>query len=460
MIYALVVAQPALLAAQTNISGIVRDSLAGRPFMGATVQLVPSATPWATGRTMKTDSIGRYAFAGVLPGRYVLGFQHPRLDSLGMDAVSRTVEVSKAVPILRADLALPSGRTFVTTLCGARTDTTTGALIGRVFNADDGASLIGGNVVVRWAELRIDNGGVRSVPQQVVVSFGGDGRYVACGVPTDAPLQVQARTGSATATDPAAKLVTSGEIEVTFTPQIPLLHRDLLIATPVADSTLAAANAARLSGRVIAADGTPVSGARIAVHGTTIAVTADSNGAFRASGIPPGTRALDVTAIGYAPARASADFRPNREAAITVRIGGKVATLGAVKVTGTSGADRGGFLARRARGVGYFLDANTMEQRGAQSVSQALQTAPSLRGNGFDTANPTRPRISGRGNCTPTVYLDGLPMRDGLGGVDDLVTIRRVGGVEVYANPAEAPPQYASRSSCATVLVWTRSYVP
>ena len=90
----------------------------------------------------------------------------------------------------------------------------------------------------------------------------------------------------------------------------------------------------------------------------------------------------------------------------------------------------------------------------------ALTTAPSLRGNGFDTANPTRPRISGRGNCTPTAYLDGQAIQDGLGGIDDLLTVRRVGAIEVYSNPGEAPPQFRSNGTCAVIVVWSRSYVP
>ncbi len=455
--------QPAWLPAQVNISGFVRDSLAGTPFKGASVQLVPSATPWATGRTIKTDSIGRYAFAAVPPGRYLIGFQHPRLDTLGMDAVSRTLDVSAAVPILRADLALPSGQTFVTTLCGARTDST-GAVIGRVLNADEDVALSGGTVVVRWAELRVDNGGIRPVPKQVVVAFGSDGRYVACGVPTDAPFQLQARTGAVPAGDSASRPSTSGEIEVSFPPKVPLVHRNLLIATapPGVAATAAATTPSgnsRLSGRVIAADGTPVPNARVAVKGTTLVATADSSGAFRIGGIAAGTRALEVTALGYTPMRTSADFRPNRETTITIPFGAKVATLGSVKVTGAA-ADRSGFQKRRTAGIGYFLDANTIEQRGAMNVAMALQTAPSLRVNGADTQNPGRPRISGRNQCTPTVYMDGLLLRGGLADVDDVLTVRRVGGIEVYANPSEAPPQYASRSDCATILVWTRAYVP
>jgi len=296
----------------------------------------------------------------------------------------------------------------------------------------------------------------------VVVAFGSDGRYVACGVPTDAPLLVQARTAAASSTDTTSRRATSGEIEVTFPPKVPLLHRNLLIATtaPVAAASATAPSGnSRLSGRIIAADGSPVPNARIAVQGTDLAATADTNGAFRVAGVSAGTRAIEVTALGYIPVRSSADFRPNRETTITIPIGAKVATLGSVKVTSTA-VDRSGFMKRRAQGVGYFLDANTIEQRGAMNVAMALQTAPSLRVNGADTQNPGRPRISGRGYCAPTVYMDGLLMRDGLTDVDDLLTVRRVGGIEVYANPSEAPPQYVGKSDCATILVWTRAYVP
>jgi Carboxypeptidase regulatory-like domain len=453
---------PSVLIAQTNVSGFVRDSLSGKPLAGAVIQLVPSATPWAAGRTVRSDSIGRYAVDTVAAGMYLIGFQHPRLDSLGLDAVSRTISIDRGIRILRADLALPSGRTFVTSLCGARTDSS-GAIIGRVFNADDQATISAGQVVVRWTDLRVGTSGVRRVPVQVAAAVGTDGRYVACGVPTDAPLLVQARSRNADTTKaPGA----SGEIELSFASNVPLLHRDLLIASqetpanaPGAARVTPRQGTARIAGRVTASDGTPVNNARITIHGTDVAVTSDSTGAFRANGLPAGTRALEVMALGYAPIRSSVDLRPNRESAISLSVGAKVNTLTGVEVVGAP-ADRSGFTKRRAQGLGFFLDANTMERRGAQNVAQALTAAPTLRGNGFDTQNPSRPIISGRNNCTPSAYLDGQLLRDGLGGIDDVLTIRRVGGVEVYPSPMEAPAQFRGVGSCAVILVWTRSYVP
>ena len=464
MVWFIAALTPVVLHAQTSISGFVRDSLSGTPLVGASIQLVPSATPWLAGRMVTSDSIGRFRIDTVAPGKYLIGFQHPRLDSLGLDAVNRTIDVDRAIRFQRVDLALPSGRTFVATLCGGRADST-GAIIGRVSSAEEGTPVASGSVVVRFAQMRIDNGGVRKVQTQALAPFGSDGRYVACGIPTDAPVLVQARAGAG---ETLGKQGMSGEIEIVFTPNVPLAHRDLLIAMRTADSTVGAGAApratlartgtARLTGRVISGDGKPVSGARVSVQDTDAFATSDSIGAFRVAGLPTGTRTVDVIAIGYAPVRASADLRPNRETPVTINIGNKVTTLSGVNVTAKP--DRSGFVKRRATGNGYYLDANEIEARGAQSVASALTTAPSLRGNGFDTANPTRPRISGRSNCTPSAYLDGMQIRDGLGGIDDLLTIRRVGGIEVYSNPAEAPPQFRGSSNCAVVVVWTKSYVP
>lgn len=456
-------ALPALLSAQTSISGFVRDSLSGKPLGGATIELVLSATPSAAGRTVKSDSIGRYRIDTVPAGQYLIGFQHPRLDSLGLDAVTRTIDVDRVIRYQRVDLALPSGRSFVTTLCGARADST-GAIIGRVFSADDDTPIASGSVVVRFAQMRVDGGGVRRVQNQVLAPFGSDGRYVACGVPTDAPVLLQARVGTGEA---QGVIGVSGAIEIVFAPQVPLVHRDLLIATRAADSTsgavspprgtLSRTGTARLSGRVLAGDGTPVMGARVSVQDTEVSATTDSTGAFRAAGLPSGTRTVDVIAIGYAPVRSSADLRANRETPLTVNIGAKITTLTGVQVTAKP--DRSGFGRRRSAGTGYYLDANQIDARGSTSVASALTTVPSLRGNGFDTANPTRPRISGRNNCVPTAYLDGMQMRDGLGGIDDVLAIRRVGGIEVYSSAAEAPPQFRGAANCAVVLVWTTGYV-
>ncbi|MEO7822498.1 MAG: carboxypeptidase-like regulatory domain-containing protein, partial [Gemmatimonadaceae bacterium] len=68
-----------------TISGVVHDSIARQPLGGATIQLVTDSLPRFI-RAAVSDSLGRFALGDVPPGRYKLGFLHPLLDSLGVDA--------------------------------------------------------------------------------------------------------------------------------------------------------------------------------------------------------------------------------------------------------------------------------------------------------------------------------------------------------------------------------------
>src|SRR5512138_941129 len=85
-------------AAQTNgprdnagatVSGVVRDSIANSPLADATVQLIASDDPARFERTTTSDSLGRFILRDVPLGRYMLGFFHPVLDSLGVEAPLR-----------------------------------------------------------------------------------------------------------------------------------------------------------------------------------------------------------------------------------------------------------------------------------------------------------------------------------------------------------------------------------
>jgi hypothetical protein len=56
------------------------------------------------------------------------------------------------------------------------------------------------------------------------------------------------------------------------------------------------------------------------------------------------------------------------------------------------------------------------------------------------------------------VLLDGAPV-DAAFAIDQLVLPEQLGGVEVYADAAFAPPEYyvaAGRPNCSVVLLWTQ----
>ncbi len=477
LLLALLLARPA--GAQVHVMGTVRDSLTGLPFTGAVVDLVPTASPWLAGYSTRADSAGRFSFAQVDAGTYHFGFQHPRLDSLGMDPVVRTLEVRASRARITADLALPTARTFARTLCRARTDNS-GLLLGRVLDARDGSVIRSGTVLIRWGELSVGADGVRNDQAQRAATVRDDGRFIACGVPTDGPIEVQAVAG--TLTDPSwvQPRITSGIVELTFDYDTPLRHRDLFVAPELRDSvpTEPAPERARqggvtvrrgaghIAGRVVAEDGRPVRGARVVVREAGAESVSDSSGAFRLTRLPLGTQTVEVIGLGLVPMRLAADVLPDHDATITIRTSRRVATLD--EVTVRSARDFSGFARRKRSSSGTFLTAADIERKGVFSVGEALINVPGLRYLGIDPTT-NRPAIGGRFGCGPRFYLDGL--RVSLADIDGMLGIREIGAIEVYANSSEAPPQYTGpafasgatknlAAQCASVIVWTKAQVP
>jgi Carboxypeptidase regulatory-like domain/TonB-dependent Receptor Plug Domain len=496
------------IRAQAVVSGVVRDSVYGRPFAGATIELVPAQAPWMQGYTARSDSSGRFSIADVAAGKYLFGFLHPRLDSLGMDQVTRTLDVKPAQTRVTADLALPSARTLAAMLCSTRRDNV-GVLLGRVYDARDGRAISVGTVLVKWGELSVGDSGVRNDAAQRSATVHDDGRFIACDVPVDAPLLVQAVAGNIA--DPAwvAPRTTSGLIEMQFSYDVPLLHRDLFVGPRerdvrgvLADSAAGATlrGSARLVGHIIADNGKPVAGARVVVREAGAEFVTDTSGAFRLTGLPLGTHTVEVIALGYSPMRTAVDLRPDADAVALFHPSRRVQTLDEVTVRST-GRDLTGFERRRRRVTGVFLTAADIERKGANSVGEALMGVPGLRYIGTDPLTG-RPTVGGRSGCAPLFFLDGIRQKGGLADIDSFVSIGDVGGIEVYNNPSEAPPQFAggpdanvagvgvggtlgavptgvsSRAAsragdglnaaaprtvvgaCATVVTWTRSRVP
>src|SRR6476620_10526146 len=69
------------LGAQTGatVSGVVRDSIAGTPIVGASVQLVGAERGGQLVRSAVSDGNGRFQLNDVPNGRYKVGFFHSRL---------------------------------------------------------------------------------------------------------------------------------------------------------------------------------------------------------------------------------------------------------------------------------------------------------------------------------------------------------------------------------------------
>jgi protocatechuate 3,4-dioxygenase beta subunit len=490
------VSAPPLLA-QANIDGVVRDSLSGRTLAFASVQLSRVDAPTAAGRSVMTDANGHFVIDSVSPGKYLFGFFHPRLDSLGFDAVTRPLTVTAGWQTLTQDLALPSAQTLARELCGAM-DSTTGVLVGRVLRASDGETVGRGHVVVQWRELTVAKTMVADSIRVVPASITSDGRYVACRVPTDATLSVIALADSATAP------VRSASITVRFAAKTPLLHQDLLLpggAVAVTGAHALGRGTASLVGRVLQSSGSPIAGARVIVRDAAVldslAVT-DSTGTYRFRSLRGGTYPVDVMKLGMAPTRASVNLRDARTATADFTLEPLAYELDGVRVYAAYSHEAAGFAKRRASRSksAFFMTADEVAKEGKMLTSMVLLRAPMLGQFGSNASG--RPVIAGPLGCDPLVFVDGIqesgPFKMGApraaaiqsafagtydgqvqkvpaGGapatqeraagfdLDNWIRPSNIGGIEVYG-PGSAPARFSDDNlRCASVVIWTKSVV-
>lgn len=480
---------PAAAGAQlATIQGSVLDSVGRRPLAAAHVQLV-LATDRSRGRSATTDSSGQYRFDDVAPGRYVIGFVHDALDSLGLDipGVPLVVSVGReyAVP-----LAIPSPATLVARLCHADpARDSTGLFLGRIRHAGGGPAAVGG-VQVSWTELRFTRQGIRRMAPTERAEAGEDGWFAVCGVPLGTPFVARGWSGADS----------TGLLELDLPPG-GLLRRDLLVGrattTVTAQTTesvqrrdglpptmrrdtTALARSARgtgsLRGTVRVLTGAPLSDVRIGVWGTGLETVTDGSGAFSLDSVPEGSQTLVARSIGLVPYRAVVDVLPGAPTTHDVTLAPFVAALDTVRVRVDRVIDswRSGFNARRTRGFGEFLDEGEIALRNPQQVSDLFRDMAGvdiLTHGAFGRKVVMRGRAGGL-FCIPAVFVDGLRFytgqaRPGSGTTDmmeytgtaDLefvVNPRDIKAIEVYAHDSSIPLEYDDpRDGCGSIVIWT-----
>src|SRR5688500_7303541 len=317
-------------AQATSIGGVVFDSLSMRGLAGATVQLV-TAGGEASSRSAKSDAQGRFEFADVPVGAYLLGFFHPKLDSLGLTSETLRLDVRTEQP-MQTRLNVPSGRTIAKNVCGASfVSDATGLLLGFVRGVDNSMPRPAAKVTVRWAELVIDKGSIRRVISTLDATSNATGQFAVCGVPLGAAVLVHA----------AAAPDSSGTFEVTL-PASALLHRDVFVA-PVTRMRIRSLDAmpdiqllrgsGRIRGKVLGSNRRAVRGASVTVPGTGIETRSDDDGEFSLSGLPGGTHTLEVRAIGFVPTQMPVDIMVGQAEAAEVELAAIAVTLDTVRVT-------------------------------------------------------------------------------------------------------------------------------
>ncbi|MEO8193132.1 MAG: carboxypeptidase regulatory-like domain-containing protein [Gemmatimonadales bacterium] len=463
-----------------TVSGVVRDSIARMPLADAIVQLVAADRSADFIRTAVSDSLGRFTLTDVPGGRYALGFFHPVLDSLGVQAPLRDVYVDGQRPV-HADLGIPSPARLRAAICGVRYASGSGALlVGVVRNARDGAPVAGVTVIGEWVELSLGRDGVLRRLAHLVATTGENGWFAMCNVPSAGTVALTASRG-ADSTD---------FIEV----QVPaegFLRRELYLGsarTVATGSTDQRADAAgqssgrmhvgdgRLSGTVVtAAEGRPLAGAQVSITDGP-QTRANERGEWTLVDAPVGTRMLEIRALGYYPERRHVHVIPGAEP-VRVALSTLKAVLDTVKVRATRfyNRDRSGFQERRHVGVGRYLTPADIARRPATFTSDLFRTVSGVR-IGFasdtlmsdmvlavspDDMSTTDRRILMKGIsgdwCAPAIYMDGLHMPGfDADAIDAWVRPRDVSGIEIYSE-ASVPSEFQQkRSGCGSIVIWRK----
>ncbi|AHG89578.1 TonB-dependent receptor plug [Gemmatirosa kalamazoonensis] len=445
--------------AQGTIVGTVYDSLSRGPLRGAEVAL-DATNGVGVPRSVTTDASGGFRFDSVTAGEYALSFSHPTLDSLGIGVAPARVRVGSDTSALH--LATPSLRTIARRACPGLEPDTAGMLVGRVRRTSDGAP-VPARVAVQWSEWEPAGKSVTTRLHTIAVRTTDGGAYVACGVPNDVVVTVQALARSA---DSAA--VEEGEVQVDLHDKV-VTMQDLAVAPSLRAAAQSGARAAGTATLVLVvrdAEGKPVSTAHADVEGAT--AVADDSGAVRLARVPAGSRVATVRALGYEPATVSVTLPADASRTERVTLArSRVTLLGTVRVNAQRATllDRTGFEFRRQAGFGQFVTAEQFEQRQAQHVSDVLKTIPGLRmkplQNGIGYV-PVSTRSPFGNSCVLSVFIDRMrqTMTDGMS-IDDLVNPLDVRGIEVYLGAAEVPSEFRnSQSVCGAIIVWTRGFRP
>lgn len=460
-------------AAAANVSGVVFDSVAGRPLAGATVQLTGLADSIA-GRafTAVADEAGRYAFRGIAAGRYLAGFFHDALDTLGLQGVP--VPLDLMAREYTVDLGTPSPATITRGVCGpTAVADSVGLLLGHVRQTGSGQPVANARVTAEWGETILERGNVRLRNVSSSISTMGPGWFALCDVPAGVELTVSAASGADSSGYITVEVPHGGLRHSTFhvggARRVPAAQVDTI--TPV-DSTQAPLVSvemiwrgdAAFTGQVRDENGQLVSGARVMVRGTNLSTSTSDRGYFSLDSLPGGTHTYEVRALGYVPMSGVVHLSPERPASEEIFIGDKAVTLETVRVQATLVFSRNlaKFQTNRERNPGgMFVGPREIEQYRGLRFSNLIQNLPGIRltyRGGFSVLMDYRGTDDAQSNglCVPTIYLDGQRSHYTGAEIEGLYRADELAGVEVYPRAALRPSEFQDGSHCGAIAVWTR----
>jgi hypothetical protein len=171
----------------------------------------------------------------------------------------------------------------------------------------------------------------------------------------------------------------------------------------------------------------------------------DSAGWFRLAAPQPGTYAVRATSIGYANAQTdTVGLDPGEELEVELRLGSQPVPLAPLRV-----------IAQRTIRIGRLAQYYDRAEWSRKSGLGRVYTRDEVSSMRLSRVSSLLDQYPVRSTCRMTYMLDNLPMsRDD---IDRSIMIDDVEGVEVYRAQHQVPAEYAHRTTCGLVLVWTRA---
>lgn len=428
-------AQSAPVASYGRLTGEVIDSLFTKAPL-ADADIIIEGVP----RVVRTDARGRFSVDSVPVGSYRVGFFHPTIDELGLQAATVSVRVTSD-DVASVRLATPAPATVYSLLCGTAPSQGRGLLVGAARGVTSSAPIALSRVVAQWSEVVIRNGAIARESPATMGQVTPSGGYLICGVPTDAEVTV------------------IGVVDDGRRGMLNLLPAGSLVSARVLRLADSAQTAPR-GGVVVRSTGAPIPSARVEVARDTSDIRSGDDGQFAFAATTPSTGEMRVVGVGFRPMRSLLDTAARTVVVTLDALGAR--ELAAVTVEGQRARSEAPaeFEQRQAAGFGRFITRDDIVRRNPIQLFHMIDGVPGLLVDQSSGRVTNTRGASMRGTCEPLYFVDGARLDAGQGTSQGPLTFFQpedIAGIEVYRGVAELPQQYGGTSgACGAILIWTR----